>query len=187
MRISWKLSLTQTWNERVLSTWRKSCEWQSLNLLLEMKNFQNLSLNSRWKTDLQTANFYEHSLSTTWTSTSKQDSINSTNTTRPLNAKEMDDVGRHQKINCNNFEKPTKKSSKECVTIYPGSAIRSKATRTNVKQAATAPPQNHTQFSCPWPLNEPCKSAKGPEHCFPKLPDRCFRWCVNLKTNNSSV
>ena len=37
-------------------------------------------------------------------------------------------------------------------------------------------------------VNEPCKSTKGPENCFPKFPDRCFwRYVQGRNFNNSSV
>ena len=119
----------------------------SVYVLLKIKNFQILSLNSCWKTDLQTAKLYEHSLSMAWTSPSKQDSFLLIQQVHLMSKKWM--MSEDTRNNCNNFEKPTTrwKSSKECVTSYLGSAIKLTATSTNVKQAATAP-QNHTKFSC---------------------------------------
>ena len=36
-------------------------------------------------------------------------------------------------------------------------------------------------------IKEPCKSTKGPEHRFPKLPDKCFSRYVQGRYFNNSV
>ena len=101
-----------------------------------MKNFKILRLNSRCKTDWETAKFCEHSLSTTWTSLSKQDSFLLIQQVHLRSKKWM--MSDDTRNNCNIFEKPTTcwKSSKECVTNYPGLAIKSTATSINSCQTS---------------------------------------------------